>query len=555
MKNTFLIVIFVLFAFLPKESLAISAWPGSGGTVIATFSDASGIIWHEERQTFFVIQNTGRLNEINSNGTLVDYWDIAGDLEGITLAENNRYIYIGIENPDSIVEFDLETEALTGKSWDLTTWMTGDPNSGLEAISYRNGYFYAGLQADGKIYVFDVNLNVSGEVDYVETITPYASYTDIAGLDYNSYTGLSYAIFDTANALIELNSSNGEVNHYSGLPGSAQEGIALVTNCMARTADVYIANDDNGQVIKYINYPVTCLDADEDGVDNATDCNDYNASISANQTYYRDSDGDGLGSDTTTSVCSLTAPTGYVTNTNDQNDNDFDNDGSQIGSDCNDSNSVIQQNQTYYQDADNDGLGSDITNSVCSFTVPTGYVTNSNDQNDSDFDNDNASTGTDCNDNDSSLQSNQTYYRDADGDGLGDAATYTQICSLQTPTGYVTSNSDPVDIISDGAQMYINGTNYTFFDTIPNRIKFTNVNFYNDNFHEVIAVGLFKKKAVIVSAKVDNNNVTIVKRGTLKKRYKSISLVTQISKKKFVTKFNGRKKYTWKIKSSGSFKR
>jgi hypothetical protein len=422
--------IIIFFSVVTPRCLALDAWPGSAGTVIATYSDASGAVWHEARQSLFVVQNSGRLNEINASGTLIDQWDIAGDLEGVALAENNRYLYIGIENPDSIVEFDLQTEALTGKSWDLTPWMTGDANLGLEALSYRNSHFYAGLQADGKIYVFNVNLNVSGEVSYVQTITPFAGYTDIAGLDYNSSTGITYAVFDTANALIELNSNNEVANHYE-LPGSAQEGIAVNPSCLNHTADVYITNDDTGQVIRYPNYPVTCLDADSDGVSNATDCNDYDASISGNQ----------------------------------------------------------------------------------------------------------------------------TYYRDADGDGLGDASTTTGICSLTAPDGYVTNSTDTVDIASNGRLMYINGSEYAFFDSVPNRIKYTHLNYYSDSYEEVIAVGLYKKKAIIVSARVNGNNVTIVKRVAVKKRYKSISLTTQLTKKKFVTKFNGRKKYTWKIKSSGSFSR
>ncbi|MFA6028206.1 MAG: hypothetical protein WC752_04745 [Patescibacteria group bacterium] len=58
-----------------------------------------------------------------------------------------------------------------------------------------------------------------------------------------------------------------------------------------------------------------------DGVFDGTDCNDNDAAISANQTYYQDSDGDGLGNFLiANSVCSLTPPVAYVTNSNDTND-------------------------------------------------------------------------------------------------------------------------------------------------------------------------------------------------------------------------------------------
>ncbi|MFA6475053.1 MAG: integrin alpha, partial [Patescibacteria group bacterium] len=126
---------------------------------------------------------------------------------------------------------------------------------------------------------------------------------------------------------------------------------------------------------------------------------------------YVDLDGDGL-----TGSSILTSGT-------DTNDNDFDNDGSEIGTDCDDGDASISANQTYYKDNDNDGLGDPATStSICSYTVPTGYVTNSSDTNDNDYDNDGSVTGTDCNDADSTISTNQTYYKDNDNDGLGDPA-------------------------------------------------------------------------------------------------------------------------------------
>ncbi|MFA6028064.1 MAG: integrin alpha [Patescibacteria group bacterium] len=134
---------------------------------------------------------------------------------------------------------------------------------------------------------------------------------------------------------------------------------------------LYIDNDGDGV-------------AGGDGLFDGTDCNDDDATVSANQTYYQDSDGDGLGNTSqTTSICSVTVPAGYVANATDLNDNDHDNDSSETGTDCNDDDATINANQTYYQDYDTDGLGNPlVTTSVCSLTPPTGYVTNDNDTND-----------------------------------------------------------------------------------------------------------------------------------------------------------------------------
>jgi hypothetical protein len=495
-KSLLVISIILLgFIFFPWNCLAIDAWPGGSGTTIATYSDASGLAWNETRNSLFLVQNTGTLVEMDSSGAELDHWAIAGDLEGITLADNDRYIYIGVEYPESILEFDTQAEALTGKSWNLHGVMSGTASQGLEGLAYRDGYFLAGHQGNGKIYVFAVNLDVSDDVSHVDTITPNEDYSsDISGIEYNSNTGMAYVIYDTYDALLELNSSNGIAEHYS-LPGSAQEGFALKTNCLSRKADAYIANDDTGTVVKYTNYPITCLDADGDGVSYTTDCNDYDASISASQNYYRDADGDGLGSNTPTPFCSFATPVGYVANHNDPNDNDFDNDG--------------------------------------------------------------ISEGMDCNDYDAAISANQNYYRDADGDGLGDAFTTTGACTFSAPGGYVTNSSDPTDISANGRRMLINGVDLDLFGTDINTVEYTDLNFYSDDWQEIIAVGLKIKRAYITVVKVQGDNVSIAKRRMvkIKKKHTSVSITADTSKQKFTTRFSRGKKYTWKVNSSGSFKK
>ncbi|MBI2415621.1 MAG: FG-GAP repeat protein [Candidatus Kerfeldbacteria bacterium] len=88
----------------------------------------------------------------------------------------------------------------------------------------------------------------------------------------------------------------------------------------------------------YVGY--VSMDADNDGelastglVFTGTDCNDADATVTANQTYYADSDADTLGDPVvTTMVCSSTAPAGYVANATDTNDT-IPNNGVEIGND------------------------------------------------------------------------------------------------------------------------------------------------------------------------------------------------------------------------------
>lgn len=228
----------------------------------------------------------------------------------------------------------------------------------------------------------------------------------------------------------------------------------------------------------------------------------YGATVGANPTttYYRDFDGDGYGNPAVT-LLACTQPAGYVANNTDCNDNNAaikpgatevcDN----IDNDCDgltDEGLLI----TYYRDADGDGFGNSALQ--VQFCLPvSGYVTNNLDCNDNnalerpgqvwyaDFDNDGyghsfsspiiqclrpfgykvateltATTG-DCNDFnpairpgatevcngidddcDGAIDENgqNTYYRDADGDGYGNPAIFLLACTQ--PAGYVSNNTD-----------------------------------------------------------------------------------------------------------------
>lgn len=410
----------------------------------------------------------GDLAVLSTTGSVLHYWFPTGDLEDVAITNTtstDNLIYLANEATTAIDQFNLSTGTKTGLTWPLsgltTNSTTGD---GLEAMAYvpaayapaawgtaqSGGFFLAASQAEARIYVYNINTSSSS------TVTPVTSfavtYTNVSALHYNATTQLLYVVFDSDDKIKEYSLTGAIMNSFMLPAAGSTEGVVVIPNCSTGKAQIGLTNDAVTSTLNvYDNYPITCpaapvttVDADSDGVISTLDCNDSDATISANRTYYRDADGDGLGlSSSTTSVCSLTAPTGYVSNSTDLNDTDYDNDGVSTVSDCNDSNSAISANQTYYRDADGDGLGTAATTSVvCSYNVTSGYVTNSSDLNDSDYDNDGVSTTSDCNDADSTISVNQTYYRDADADGLGTAAVTSVICSYTVPTGYVTNSSD-----------------------------------------------------------------------------------------------------------------
>ncbi len=190
--------------------------------------------------------------------------------------------------------------------------------------------------------------------------------------------------------------------------------------------------------------------------------------------YYADDDGDGDGDPNDTVITtSSTPPAGHVDHDGDCDDHDdavFN--GSTNACDCAGGGHGTRQcinggwtacvgcqstQYTYFRDADGDGLGDPANKQVTtSSTPPTGYVTNADDCDDT-----NAavkSTGSrscvgagNCSGTQECVNgvwgscacsATYTYYRDADNDGLGDAANKQASSSSTPPTGYVANSND-----------------------------------------------------------------------------------------------------------------
>ena len=226
-----------------------------GGNLPAGY-ETSGLVWHSRVQKLFLVSDGGTVSSMNANGTGVSNWSVGGDLEGITVARpQSDFIYLGIEHPDSIREFNIATGQVT-RTFDLTSWMTGPDNSGLEALTFvpdagnpECGLFYAGLQADGRIFVFQlpiVSSATSTAVTHVRTIAALNGVSDISDMNYQASQGVLYAIYDGSDLLRAMSPDGALIKEWN-LPGNDQEGLTLEGD------DLYIGEDysNGGNVFRY----------------------------------------------------------------------------------------------------------------------------------------------------------------------------------------------------------------------------------------------------------------------------------------------------------------
>ena len=131
-----------------------------------------------------------------------------GDLEGIAVADpDSDFVYLGVEHPDSVREFNIATGLIT-RSFNLTPWLTGPTNAGLEALTFVPDTNHAEgrtvlRRASRRWPHLYIRAADRFERDrdkrlHIGTIRPLAGLTDIAGLHYDRANDVLYAAFDSA---------------------------------------------------------------------------------------------------------------------------------------------------------------------------------------------------------------------------------------------------------------------------------------------------------------------------------------------------------------------
>jgi len=229
------------------------------------FKEPSGICYHSERGTLFVVGDGGNVYEIETSGKLVKQMRVRhADFEGVTHAPVSGLLYIAIERKESIIELSPETfevlrEFSVPRSLNGTT-LLAPGGEGIEAITFvpddnhpEGGTFYVANQSfnldnrEDVSGIFEVELPLKSKKLLQGKLLRYfmPGVTDLSGLYYDQVSEHLYAISDATNTILELDLSGALISARS-FPGNNQEGITVDGN-----GYMYIAQDSGG-VIKII---------------------------------------------------------------------------------------------------------------------------------------------------------------------------------------------------------------------------------------------------------------------------------------------------------------
>lgn len=223
------------------------------------FNEPSGICFHTQRGTLFVVGDNGDVAEIETDGTLLNEKRIRpADFEGITHDPSTGLLYIAVEGEEAIIEIKPDTLEVL-REFPLPRTINGKTvleygGHGIEAITFmpdpghpEGGTFYVANQGFSLTdehdlsAVFEVELPLRSDVGKAALIGYFTpEVIDLSGLHYDPTTDHLFVISDTTNTIMEYSRQNELINTWA-LPGDNQEGI---------TADgdgfIYIAQDSGG---------------------------------------------------------------------------------------------------------------------------------------------------------------------------------------------------------------------------------------------------------------------------------------------------------------------
>lgn len=272
------------FLVMTGSASMASPWPsGSTGTDIGgdlpSGFEPSGIVWDDFTGALWVVDDEGQLARMLDDGTSTDYWTLSTglDLESVAVTGTTPKLYLGEEDPPTIREYNSSSTAAptsTGRFWALGVPVTS--GSGMEGLTWvPNGYhpyansasggvFFASSQSNGTIYVYDVNLSISGSTpSLLGSFKPDAAQTDVSDLYFSKATRTLFVLYGTANKMVEIDTTTTSFSIMSSYTLSTstgtQEGVTLLPQCPGALTNIYIAYDNAAHTVDlFDNFPQLC---------------------------------------------------------------------------------------------------------------------------------------------------------------------------------------------------------------------------------------------------------------------------------------------------------
>lgn len=234
--------------FGPQEAYVDIVFPNQwvGNIDKIEFNEPSGICWHAQRKTLFLVGDEGDICEIKTDGSLVKQKHIRdADFEGVTHDPSTGLLYVATEEAESIVEIHPETfevlrEFSISRGFDGRTLLAAG-KEGIEAVTFipdadhkEGGVFYVANQAftlsdeQDISAVFQVELPLRSRAGKAR-ITGYFApgVIDLSGLYYASTADIILVISDATNTILEYSRQH-ELLSIHAFPRDNQEWSAVL---------------------------------------------------------------------------------------------------------------------------------------------------------------------------------------------------------------------------------------------------------------------------------------------------------------------------------------